>query len=906
MSDYSNDPFAPISKLDHPVAELVRNYLARKAEWAIDDWFLQRAGTYYQDQDADVDKAFSLENLTYPLGSAAPRKVRFLSIRPYYFRGFQQLESPINLNADLVTVYGRNSSGKTSLAEAIEWILTERIKRREEGHPTEFANFVVNRFRPEGQKTWVECDLTVDGETTKIKRVLIDDYGSKKNLRCSSRLFIDGKEIESSIDLLDEYFAGVAPLLMQHTLREFVADLPDKRPRYFEKLLNINEISDLIEDAQVSNLRQSDFPRPGGGKALSDWQQFSESIGENHFKTMVQYSKLDGNSLREAICGALIQVAVDEFDARCESDIESCITVMNSLQERELQRRFPSLQSFQPKENLSEATFSKYSVDSQYDSLQSLVKARTDYLKAIESQKVISEAKVSIAKALGILREAELIRDEDPQTCPVCEYQPVPTLTQSRIAEIDSWNPIRELVEQTKDDFEEAIKGGCKTIEDLQSLRRNLVPSNLPEHSVQDIGEIANSDSFKALLAAHTDAKQKLQTFDDSMSVALAELKKVDPELSVHEILRDAFSLVPTLQRCAEAYARNYGTFQGYLNQLATHNQDYKARDSWLKIARNRDELILDFQWKAAKDRSREELVVCRNLLIDARLKYLEPRRKSFSDGIDNIWSKLRRDDYSAFSRLLIPEPTGKGMKTRIEVKAELTKSKSEKHEVHALSVLSESQINAIGIAAFVTRSALLRHNVLVFDDPVQSMDDAHFNSFADEVLSHLCDYGLQVIVLTHNDDFDQGMNYFHSDHENRISMEITHTGNNGISVTEGNRSVSGLLNMGHTYWGDGEYKTAWTHLRYAIERLYMLIRIKHGQQPFKWRTWKRFTAGQMWNPSVKNLLLPRFPDIARRMHHIVGMTAGGAHNRQAHGYTDYQMAVEVIRDLQCKTEVGD
>lgn len=473
---------------------------------------------------------------------------------------------------------------------------------------------------------------------------------------------------------------------MQHTLREFVLESPTERPKYFEKLLNIDEISALIEHAQVSNLRQSDFPRPGGGKALSDWQKFAEAIGEDHFKTVVQYSKLDGNSLRESICGDLIQVAVDEFGARCESDIESCIEAMNSLQERELQRRFPSLQDFQPKENLSKATFINFSVDSQYDRFQSLEKARTDYLKALKAQKAISQANVSIAKALETLREAQLISDEDPQDCPICKYPPVPTLTQARIAEIDSWNPIRELVEQTKGDFEEAMKRGCKTIEDLQSLRRNLVPSNLPDHSVQDIGEIANSNSFEALLAAHTDAKQKLKTFDDSMTVALAELKKFDPERNVIEILRDAFSLVPTLQRCTEAYARSYRKFQEYLNELATKDQDYKARDSWLKIARKRDDLILDIRWEAAKDKTREELVVCRSLLMAARHKYLEPRRKAFSDGIDNIWSKLRRDDYSAFGRLIIPEPKGKGMKARIEVKAELTKSKFEKHEVHALS----------------------------------------------------------------------------------------------------------------------------------------------------------------------------------------------------------------------------
>ena len=210
------------------------------------------------------------------------------------------------------------------------------------------------------------------------------------------------------------------------------------------------------------------------------------------------------------------------------------------------------------------------------------------------------------------------------------------------------------------------------------------------------------------------------------MSLALAELKECDPELDIRGTLRDVYSLVPTLQRCAEEYARKYGKFQQYLNDLAMSDEDYKARDSWLNIAHNRDELILDIQWEAAKDRAGKELSSCRELLIVARQKYLELRRKAFNEGITGIWSKLRRDEYSTFSELVIPEPRGRGQKARLEVMAKLS-SNSETQEVHALSVLSESQINAIGIAAFVTRSKLLGHKVLVFDDPVQSMDEDHF-----------------------------------------------------------------------------------------------------------------------------------------------------------------------------------
>lgn len=185
-------------------------------------------------------------------------------------------------------------------------------------------------------------------------------------------------------------------------------------------------------------------------------------------------------------------------------------------------------------------------------------------------------------------------------------------------------------------------------------------------------------------------------------------------------------------------------------------------------------------------------------------------------------------------------------------------------------------------------------------------MDDDHFRSFAGDVLSYLCDNGFQVIVLTHNDDFAQHMTLSHSDRESRMSMKIQHTSKKGISVNVGHRSVSGRLNMSLSYWEDGEYDAAWVRLRTTIERLYMLIRMKRGTQPFDWRTWKRLSAEKMWTNAVENLVNSCFPDIARRLPAIVFMTGGGAHSRQAEGETDFRSAVDVIKELQSKMQVGD
>ena len=439
----------------------------------------------------------------------------------------------------------------------------------------------------------------------------------------------------------------------------------------------------------------------------------------------------------------------------------------------------------------------------------------------------------------------------------------------------------------------------------MVSLREHLVPLDLPQLGITDIREIANSDSFGALLETHTEAKQQLQTFDDHLPTALKKLERRDPKLDIRQTLNDAFLHVPTLRLCAQQYARKYAEFEQYLNERAMSDEEFKVRDSWLTIAQNRDELILDILWEAAKDKSRIELDDCRKLLIDVRQKYLESRRQDFSDEMTGIWSILRRDSYSTFSKVFIPEPRGRGQKARLQVKAQLS-SKSVTKEVDALSVLSESQTNAIGIAAFVTRSTLLGHRALVFDDPVQSMDDDHYNSFADGLLSHLRDCGFQVIVLTHNEDFAEAVDCWNSNPNNRIALEIKHTPNKGINVYEGHRSVSGLVSKSLANWNDGEYKPAWTDVRLAIERLFILIRTQHGQKRFNRKKWKKFTAKEMWNDSVKDLVIPVLPHIARQMSAIVDWTAGGAHIKRAEGETNFRWAIDTIRELQCKMDVGD
>ncbi len=126
-------------------------------------------------------------------------RIKSLSVKG--FRAFGATEQTLNLPTDLSVVWGPNSLGKTSLAEAFEFLLTGRIIRRELMASTqdEFADALRNAHLTVGEEVYVTASIiAADGTPHTIRRVLTDDYTKRQD--CKSRLEIDG-ETATEVDL---------------------------------------------------------------------------------------------------------------------------------------------------------------------------------------------------------------------------------------------------------------------------------------------------------------------------------------------------------------------------------------------------------------------------------------------------------------------------------------------------------------------------------------------------------------------------------------------------------------------------------------------------------------------------------------------------------------------------------
>lgn len=259
----------------------------------LDSWFISHSARYFNQTISTDDKIQVHKTFPSITQGILAEPVRLRSIEPHYFRGFREIQEPINVDGNLIVFEGRNSSGKTSLAEALEWLFTGRLSRRENkelGSARELENCISNEFRPENDKTWVKATFTLQREEHlelfTLCRVLKNDYGSTLESKCYSVLLKNDVELSQKEELqeLDRLFASEPPLLMQHTLRDFVQSVPRDRRKYFERLLKLEELTDLISKAVIGNTRLKEFPSPTGSKALKDLNIMEGAIEDDQSK----------------------------------------------------------------------------------------------------------------------------------------------------------------------------------------------------------------------------------------------------------------------------------------------------------------------------------------------------------------------------------------------------------------------------------------------------------------------------------------------------------------------------------------------------------------------------------------------------------------------------------------------
>ena len=598
MGNAGIGPLASLCQIKHPVADLVSDYLRTADDWSVDDWFNERTQNLYANPELESPDSSRLEYLSTSEECLPAVGSRMRTLHPNFFRGFRKLPTPIDLSGDLIVIDGRNSAGKTSLAEALEWVLTGEIVRRRSGDPKELSNCIANRFKPANEETWVECVVEQNGTRFTLKRCLVTDYNSTKNSRCESQLLVNGHEVTEPTEILNVLFGGVPPLLLQHTLRQFVLDNPIERRNYFERLLNLDDITSLIQKAVVGDIGRGNYSRPGGGNSLKIWQDLEKSVNRADASNFGAMDIAESESIYNEICRRLHTIGVEEFSLESDLSIESMVERLKELQISTLQGKFPMLEKLRPHRTLDHETRSQLSGEKYEPKRVDLVEAMQTYRTALYSTKQLSAAQYVISTAIHELRLSGLIQDvEQEQICPFCEYREFPTLTKRRIAEVSDWNDLGKVVTKAKSKLVNQKDSMTQIVKGLIRLRYSLIPHALSPSEWESAADPQIEGLAKDLQEQHEVVNRSLSRFDELTAELICDLESEHRCDHIDSKLKEMFALSGLLISSARTYASAFQHFERTLDKLASSDQTYTARKYWIEVWNNSDELVADLRW---------------------------------------------------------------------------------------------------------------------------------------------------------------------------------------------------------------------------------------------------------------------------------------------------------------------
>jgi hypothetical protein len=677
-------------------------------------------------------------------------KPRIRSLEVKGFRAYGVPSQTLNLPADITAVWGPNSKGKTSLAEAFEFLLTGRISRRElmASSQDEFADALRNAHIPESADVYVAAKIIAsDGSARDIKRILTTDYAKRQD--CESRLEIDGKKAAeadlAALGILLLQPPLEAPVLAQHTLSYIFSVGPQDRANYFKSLLEVIDLDDLRNDIALlaGGLAQPDDPLLTNFDACKAAPLLEKALSEIE-------RKIPAINLLADKINDLAKVLIEHAGEAAPDTLSEKITLLQQILVDRRSKTFPV------------TGFDRRDLAGWNAPPEDLWTSLDNYIK--ERDKV-SEETQQLASLFGeALRLPAISGLAGPLDCPLCGT--VDSLTPARVQVIQSH------VEKTKD-FRKAEASAKSALNQLiasaDSLRTSADPA-IPQHlkvkgaqrrrtgfTIARIRALLGEGGttviapwlaqIKPLARAAASMRRKAA---EVKATAQTQLNDFPKEFDLPALRSGFDALAPlrgAMDQAAEAHKPRAQALIVALNQALDTQTDTAGWQSFLDIAGQSAGLRTSLLDRQARTTVEKELNAALRQIDQAKEQVLEDKFSDHSTAILARWERLRPDEPTFFSEV---KPR-KGARRTIDFKAGLSpnQDRSAAKMRDVIAVFSQSQLHCLGLSLFLARAEHEGTGFIVLDDPVLSSDEdyrVHFNS---TVLTALLALPMQVIVLT-------------------------------------------------------------------------------------------------------------------------------------------------------------
>jgi len=656
--------------------------------------------------------------------------MRLLELTVRNFRGFGPSVDPIDLDADLVLLYGPNGHGKTSLAEAIEWLFYGTTKRRLRGEDyskAEYANTFANVHG--GSPTEVTLRARFGGRDILLSRVL----GPKE----TSTTFVDGAPSEFSalgIQALDAFY----PVVAQHGLQTFVHAKPKDRRDAICAALGLEELTTLkaaLDSARASFQRtppKSVVDARNRLRALASELQTVPAAGDLAERWSANPTIVDRTQDEQGLLAASSQLT-----GQSATTAEDALLMLREKRQEAGRAVFDTGPIA-----LGEAHAALRAAA--LEALSGLSQASGVVDDAVAALAGITAAAYSAAM-LSFWTEGLVLAGEG-DACPMCEEDTLPDARKAQLqARIDG--------------SAATVAAGARLTERLSDWQALFKPTVA---AVAGLGIRGLDTEGRAHLARLLGDGTGVAEFLSAHEAFLLGQRALGEALQAN---RDAGVATPALAAKPDGLPGLIDQRAKARDGLATAMENFTAKldlyeAAWAAIADSvaakiaADDAVgrIDAVGKglralpdvgllsryAAVLEETQELI--RSVEQVAQTKQ-EDLLKSRGQEVADLYRLLNQGAAVGFETM---EPANDALKLH---------ATSFGKRMPAAANLSECQLNCLGLAVWLMRATTPTSpfGFVVLDDPVQAMDDDHAEAFIANVVPHLLDtHGKQVVILSH------------------------------------------------------------------------------------------------------------------------------------------------------------
>lgn len=643
------------------------------------------------------------------------------------FRGFRR-RADFDLSATAVLVHGPNGTGKTSLFDAIQWLLLGDIGRLKDLRTRTTEEYIVNAYSAGGPAR-VSADLILAGRLIRLERAG-DRSGSDLVIEVEGEGVRHGKAAQDRLGELLNPGAAMslkeclfsAGLLQQDDLRYVLQSPPTERFEQLSHLLGLGGLEAFEEDAKAAAKASRDLvasSRDSAARARAETERIRLELtdAENDESSLPAASSLLGtlgDDLMNATAESPVRVSLPATPSevsllRVELTLAS--TVLDSLWKdvRSLPRSAAELLDDEP---------------TRAASLESAGQGAEVLRSAIDQQEQrISELRHAQASAAAELDSfARFVASAIPllaAECPICEREIDPSSTAARLRQ-------------------RAARG-----ERLEAINADLA------RAVDSRSEMGRSldDALTALATAQRDVDEVragLQTIT-RIEESLTQLKRLSYVTVTGLDRRDWNDWEPSLRSAARTVGdllRRVDAASGALSAVVRTSRLPQLRDRLERATEQ--ELSLRAQWESqAAKASRDDALA--KASVRARRQVIERRLGALQPLADNIFSRL--NPHPTFRRFRFVSDM---MRNRGTITA-FAEDEERGVAVSPAIAFSSAQANMTSLTYFLALAWSMGERSLPFaflDDPLQEMDDVNVLAFAD-LARHLRE-DRQLFVATH------------------------------------------------------------------------------------------------------------------------------------------------------------